>query len=173
MRRALVSYRRKFCKELYNLKCTDPKAYWNKINPRARKTEPKVSVEQFFEHFRDLNVDNVQEPVNGDQDANNLLENMGVSNEVLDAPITEIEIRKVFSKLKTNKAHGVDNITNEFLKNTLGVLMPVWLSLFNKVLNTGWWDIFYPFIKRVTRPSQRTIGELHYLVVWAKRSLGY
>jgi hypothetical protein len=42
--------------------------------------------------------------------------NLDVRNEILDAPITASEIESVIAKLQNNKAAGVDNITNEYIK---------------------------------------------------------
>ena len=39
--------------------------------------------------------------------------------------------------LKNDKAPGYDNIINEYIKSTMHLLMPLYLKLFNKILDTG------------------------------------
>ena len=63
----------------------------------------------------------------------------------LNGPVTETEIKKVVSKLKNGKANGYDGILNEYIKNTINDMMPVYVKLFNVILDTGIvpdsWDI--------------------------------
>jgi hypothetical protein len=55
----------------------------------------------------------------------------------LDAPITASEIESVIAKLQNNKAAGVDNITNEYIKFTLYIMLPIYTTIFNLVFDGG------------------------------------
>lgn len=44
---------------------------------------------------------------------------------------------KCITKLKHNKAEGIDGIINEYIKSTKHIMCPLYVKLFNKVLDTG------------------------------------
>ena len=56
---------------------------------------------------------------------------------ILNKPFNEEEIRKFVKKLKNNKAAGIDEILNEFIKCSIDIMIPLYIKLFNKVLDTG------------------------------------
>ena len=58
-------------------------------------------------------------------------------NEEINQKNSVEEIMAIVKKLKNNKAHGIDNIINEFLKNCPEYVMVAVVQLFNLVLNTG------------------------------------
>ena len=58
-------------------------------------------------------------------------------NSLLDNDITYNEVKNTIKELKTNKAHGVDLIINEFLKNAPDKVIQIITKLFNLVLETG------------------------------------
>ncbi|ESO87462.1 hypothetical protein LOTGIDRAFT_78850, partial [Lottia gigantea] len=51
--------------------------------------------------------------------------------------ITENEILKCIENLKNNKAYGSDQILNEYIKTTKSVMLPVYVLLFNLILDSG------------------------------------
>ena len=51
--------------------------------------------------------------------------------------ISQEEISKSINSLKNNKAAGYDKILNECIKNTKEVMLPLYQSYFNLILNTG------------------------------------
>ena len=55
----------------------------------------------------------------------------------MNAPITSEEISKCISKLKNSKAPGSDQILNEFIKYSRNQLLPLYVRIFNLILNTG------------------------------------
>ena len=59
------------------------------------------------------------------------------SNEELNSPFSESEVQKAISKLKTNKACGQDHILNEFIKHSCPAMLPLYVKLFNLVLESG------------------------------------
>ena len=50
---------------------------------------------------------------------------------------TETEIRNFVNKLKNNKAVGIDRILNEFIKCSIDIMIPLYVKLFNKILDSG------------------------------------
>ena len=56
---------------------------------------------------------------------------------ILNNPITSQEITKCISKLKNNKSPGSDLIVNEYIKTTKDIMCPVYVKLFNKILDTS------------------------------------
>ena len=51
--------------------------------------------------------------------------------------ITEADVKKGIKNLKCNKSCGIDELTNEYLKNTEEILLPVETLLFSHILDTG------------------------------------
>ena len=62
---------------------------------------------------------------------------MSESDEVLNSPITDFEIRKSIRDLKLGKAAGHDEILNEYFKNANDILLPLLVKLFNIIFETG------------------------------------
>ncbi len=50
---------------------------------------------------------------------------------------TAEEIRHAVKKLKNSKAAGIDRITNEYIKASIDLMIPIYTYLFNIILNTG------------------------------------
>ena len=55
----------------------------------------------------------------------------------LDVVIKQSEISKSISKLKNNKASGLDSVSNEMLKSGISTLLPCLHKLFNLVFSSG------------------------------------
>ena len=64
------------------------------------------------------------------------MENSTNLNE-LDFPIKESEISRTLAKLKLNKSPGLDNISNNMLKNGQSILLPSLKTIFNACLSSG------------------------------------
>lgn len=56
---------------------------------------------------------------------------------VLNTKFTEQEIREAVSKLKSDKAAGIYEVLHEYIKSTGNIFMPIYVSLFNKILDSG------------------------------------
>lgn len=129
-------YRKDFISKLRSLKTKDPKSYWSLLNKSTdahKSTINKVSLETFYEHFKNLNnsVDD-QEVFPFDiqnADANNNFE--------LNKTFTEEDVSRAIKSLKNNKSCGNDLILNEFLKNASGTMLTVFCKLFNIVFESG------------------------------------
>ena len=110
-----------------------PKEYWNYINSLNGKKKNNISVDEnvFLNFFKDLNA-------NIDYDEEPFVEfpNVTLDNN-LDIVISESEIRKAIKKLKTGKSSGIDGVTNEYIKSSSDIMLPVYCKLFNYILDTG------------------------------------
>ena len=58
-------------------------------------------------------------------------------NDLLDNLISDNEVLYCIKKLKNNKASGLDNIANEFLKTSAVKMLGIYVKLFNLILITG------------------------------------
>ena len=55
----------------------------------------------------------------------------------MNRPFTGEEVTRAIKDLKNNKAPGMDKIINEYMKATGGQMLPIYVYLFNKILDTG------------------------------------
>jgi hypothetical protein len=62
----------------------------------------------------------------------------------LDYEITTGELQKAFSKLKSWKSPGLDNVSNEMLKASHSYMNPCLLKLFNAVFTSGIYPSKWP-----------------------------
>ena len=62
--------------------------------------------------------------------------NLQDENNFLNRQFTADEIEKCISKLNNNKACGFDEIINEYIKVTKSKILPIYVGLFNLILNT-------------------------------------
>ena len=135
-RRAQAIYKFEKGKRVQNLARTNPKQFWKeikKVNGRKRKLSDKLSSDDFLEHFS--NVFKIPtENINADP----FDENFGdTSDEMLDRPISEEELRKVILTLKSNKSPGIDGLIAEIFKCSFDCMSPLLLRLFNIIFLKG------------------------------------
>ena len=144
--------------KLRKMKNKNPKDYWKILNSLDNKPEnADIKLEDLYSFFKDLNYD----PNNGTENTEDiqLLFNE-VGDDCLNSSITESEILKCIKSLKNNKACSNDNILNEYIKSSAEIMMPVYVSFFNLVFNTGilpdsWLEgIIKPIYKRKGDPLQ-------------------
>ena len=128
-------YHKEFNKRLKNLKSSNPKEYWNILNKstEGKQTVSKISIACFVEHFRKLG----ETHNNKDEDNFNPKDVDHSINEELNKDFLVTEIKLLISKLKSNKACGIDFIRNEFLKNCPSEMIEIITLLFNIILQTG------------------------------------
>lgn len=148
------AYYDKQANDLRTLRRSNSKKYWKITKPRKRNnTCEQININTLFETFEELN----KGPE--DDDINDFEPVINVDNEILDRPLTEDEILKAIKSLKTSKAAGIDSITNEFLKKSVDLMLPVYTKLFNHILDTGdvpqlWLDgIIVPLYKNKGDPG--------------------
>jgi hypothetical protein len=63
--------------------------------------------------------------------------NNPIYNEILNGEITEKEIVDALKGLKNSKSPGLDNVLNEYLKNSPSEYIHVFKNIFNLVLDSG------------------------------------
>ena len=124
--------------KLRQMKSKDPKKYWKLLRKNKNRNNTKTSmptINEFYEHFKNVNknddpsVDNSQSFYNNDSDFNDT---------ILNSHITTDEILKCIANLKNSKTPSkTDNILNEYIKSTKDRLLPVYVFLFNAILDTG------------------------------------
>lgn len=129
--------------QIESLYTENPKEYWNLIDMLKDETcdnspAENIKPETWVSHFESLatvddkfvdRVSKLQHLVEG-------FENQPVYNN-LDNVIKPCEIHKAISKLKNNKAVGLDSISNEMIKGAQSSLAPCFLKLFNACLSSG------------------------------------
>ena len=140
MKTAYRDYHNTIHTNLRTLKSNDPKEYWNIIN-KAQSSGPKmgnVTLENFTDHFRGLNENDLTNTtLRADQDTP-LSQQVPTNNDLpFNQLITEGEIRKTIKMLKNGKAGGIDQILNEYIKNSPSDMVKLIHSFFNLILETG------------------------------------
>jgi hypothetical protein len=132
VRKQYRQYRTDVAHSLRNLHSKNPKKYWNILNRDKEKNYTKTpSCDEFYEMFKGMCENG------GEDNNNNNLNNQEEENEILNELITVSEVLNCIKRLKNNKACGMDNILNEFLKTSHGVMINIFVKLFNLVLLTG------------------------------------
>ena len=138
-RRAMNFYikkdRRENAIKLRNLSHKDPKKYWQYLKNLDKKPNNKQtpSLNEFFEHFKNINLNDI--PSQDIQEDPNL--SVG-TNEILDAYITEQEIISCIDNLNNGKTPSPsDEITNEYIKSTKSIMVPIYTQLFNLIFESG------------------------------------
>ena len=136
MNKYINRYKKRQQINLRNMQTRSPKEYWKYLNSFNKRKQTKTPpIESFYDFFKDIN--SVKSDENGNLDDILTKVNIDDDNNILNTPITADEIAKCIIKLKNSKAPGPDNVLNEYIKYTKDQLLPVYVQLFNIVLNTG------------------------------------
>ena len=131
-RRKDREYRNQLADKLRNTKVNDPKLFHNILNDKNSNQNSKMpTAEQFYDMFKNLNENN------SNNNNSNLQNDIQHNDPILNDKITNAEVMKCIKRLKNDKARGVDDIANEFLKASSGKMIDIYTRLFNIVLNTG------------------------------------
>ena len=121
LKRSILNYKRALRQKIRNMRQTSPKEYWKYINSVNKKTsDPDMNGTE----PSDTNIPNSDFP--------EFLEETYLNN-----AICVDEIEKAIRGLKNNKASGLDKITNEYIKSTSSIFLPIYHKLFTIVLDTG------------------------------------
>ncbi len=133
-RRNRKEYHIKKADELLNLSRTNQKKFWNSF----RKKKAPTGDCDFQNYFKNLyesksNPGVLEEEIVYDPDIDNLIFDVTFLNN----NILMHELEFALSKLRNNKACGMDEILNEFLKTCTYPVKNVMLKLFNVILNSG------------------------------------
>ncbi|XP_071132876.1 uncharacterized protein [Mytilus edulis] len=135
-------YKQSLISQLDSLHEENPKLYWNLINELQEKNETKkkcgVQPSTLISHFQKLSQLKGEFQSRYTELCEKLkqLENSKCFNE-LDSVITESEISKAISHLKCNKSSGLDNISNNMIKNGQTFLLKSFQQMFNTCLSSG------------------------------------
>ena len=144
--------------KLRSLKNKSPKEYWKIINSiDNKKADSNIELDKLYTFFKDLNE---QPDTEHDFCDNNIEFSIDDNDEILNSPITDSEILKCIKLLKNNKACANDDIINEYIKSTAHIMLPLYTSFFNLILETGtlpeaWLEgIIKPIYKKKGDPQQ-------------------
>lgn len=141
------AFRQSLVSKLNDLSENNPRAYWkvveelrNSTSSKAQKSTSDVPLEEWQQHYE--NLLNQPPPSNPEFAAEiESLENEPFFS-ALDVRITVDEVLKAAKGLKSGKAVGFDNISNEMIKASMPIMGNVYAKVFNSILLTG----FYPKI---------------------------
>lgn len=138
LNKTFADYQYKAANDLRNLSKKNPKELWktlNRINGKQKNNTDDISLKTLYDHFKGLNENDICEnELEPDLDSHDVSDDVEV---FLNGPITEQEIKDAVSNLKNGKSSGSDEILNEYIKNTLDTLMPIYIKLFNIILDSG------------------------------------
>ena len=106
-----------------NLETDNPKEYWSLVNQlrneHSDKPESSIDGETWYKYFSELTSlkSTMHSKLNKMEEKLKLLEQKSECFSTLDYnKITTGELQKAFSKLKSGKSPGLDNVSNEMLK---------------------------------------------------------
>ena len=137
MNKYISQYKHTQQTKLRNMHKKSPKDYWKYLNSlnksKKTKTPPIESLHDFFQELNSAQIPEDDDAIDGILNGINLNDD----DQFLNTPITPAEILKCIQTLKNSKAPGSDEVLNEYIKYTKLQLLPIYVRLFNLVLNTG------------------------------------
>ena len=125
--------------KLKTIKSSHQREFWKVINGTDRNKDCKASLQDLFSYFEEVNSGSNIDETSQDNDILDEIDTEAFRNinKSINNKITESEILTAVKNLKNNKSPGIDNILNEHLKNSILIMMPVYVKLFNIVFNYG------------------------------------
>ena len=123
-------------KKLKNLKHSNPRKYWQILNGK-KKSKVEAEADSLFNFFKDINNDDMNSTPESFTNSQPDTTSQQYSNEQINVPFSEEEIKKAINKLKNNKASGIDSILNEYLKALSHIISPLLVNLFNLIFDSG------------------------------------
>ena len=133
-------YEKKKCSELTNLRHAQPKSFWQMFSKKKVAVSQIINVSEFFDYFSKLQ-DELVTP--GVREANQFCENFDLNLDEYEWPelnsgISADEVYKVVRSLKTNKACAQDRLLNEYFIESIDILCPYMVDIFNAILDSGY-----------------------------------
>lgn len=119
------------------LKSSNPKEYWKIINSIDKKEQPLAPLNDLYSYFKDINSKTFYDENTNQTEINSAPDDMANLNEEINQPISAAEILTAVKNLKNNKSAGIDNVINEHLKVTIDHMLPIYIKLFNLILDSG------------------------------------
>jgi hypothetical protein len=90
------------------------------------------NLQEFHDYFEKVNKPFENSSYTADET------DMNYENKILNSQITLSEISIIIIKCKNGKAYSRSNsISNEYIKSTENIMLPIYAKLFNKILDTG------------------------------------
>lgn len=130
MNKAMKEYNFETVQRLKKFKKANSKEFWRIMGGRGPRERCPVSLDEFFDHFKQMGNTQVD-------DGNPCELNLSQSDDSFNAVVTSDEIAKLINKLPNNKCAGADGILNEYIKSTAELLLPLYVRLFNLILDQG------------------------------------
>ena len=120
------------------MKKCKPKQYWDVINKKdsSERKMGNISIQDFMSHFKELNQ-KCKHSAEVNEESDDPREIIHSLNDEINRPFTVDELMPLLRKLQNNKASGMDNIINEFLKYCPMKVTKLIVKLFNVVLDSG------------------------------------
>ena len=148
-RRARSLYNRNNRQKLHEMASNNPKAFWREIRRMKGDDQggSKLSLQDFFEHFKDVYSENsnftqnfvedfVSDNLSGtDSDTHIGVRNLDTSS--LDAAISVNEVIKAVSHLKRNKSPGIDLLPPELFIDSVDLIGNMLCKLFNYIFSNS------------------------------------
>lgn len=131
VRKAKSVYYEKFNHKLRKMQKNNARDFFKLFKSRKKKKIP-MNLSELKEYFEKLSSSEKQS-----ENIQYLFVDTIECARILNSPITRKEIRACIKKLKNNRAVGQDKIRNEYIKITIDVFMPIYLKLFNLILDSG------------------------------------
>ena len=152
LRKARLNYDIRQTNKLNELRYKNARDYWKLLKSAANTGRPNIPLTTFERYFKaDNNPDSAFYVADEDVLLSNdryVREELHIMFEELNIPITQQEISKSIKQLKNNKSPGRDRLLNEFFIHGQHVLLPYIESIFNAILNNGYF------------PSDWSVGEI-------------
>lgn len=140
MNKYITQYERQQQTKLRTLHKKSPKEYWKILNSLDRQKQSKMPpLNSFLDFFKNLNTQDESMREDDSYENMHIIDelNLDDDDQLLNSPITAEEISKCILNLKNSKAPGSDQIVNEYIKYSKNQLLPLYVRLFNIVLNRG------------------------------------
>ena len=121
----------------------NPKEIWSLVNQlrneQSDKSVSNIDGDTWYKYFSILASvpNNFKSRLHKIKNKLKLLEEGSISFSPLDFKITKVELQKAYSKLKSNKNPGLDNVSNEMLKVSQSYIDSCLLKLYNAVFASG------------------------------------
>jgi hypothetical protein len=133
MNESFEKYQDKITCDIRNSAKSDPKKFLNILNRCSEKSRQSVdvSLDELYIYFKEMNeVEN---------DDIKIVINLNENNhdDVLNARISQAEIENAILIIRNDKSSGVDNVTNEYLKHNVYLMIPIYFKLFNFIFDKG------------------------------------
>ena len=115
-----------------------PKDFWKtiKANNKVSTRKTEISNSDWVNYFRTLfSPPETRPEINQDHPLQNITQD--TNTDCLDIPITEMEIRRAISKLKSDRSGGPDGLCIEMFKFVIDDIIQFLVLLFNDIYNTG------------------------------------